>query len=197
VRELARFVQMKSHTGLVGSVDQQIYLLNAADSLNDRGLEAIVEETATHLERVLRSKIRAAAGAVRRGLATAELSRAEADVTLRVLMSGVGGRRLGCFSAMRHEILLHEVMTGLRTRPMLTHGLLDDLDDHDRRHGTEYVKTLSVYLGSFGDVRIAADTLHIHANSLRYRLKRLAEIAGLDLEDPDIRLALQLVLAAR
>lgn len=197
VRELARFVQMKLHAGLVGSVDQQIYLLNAADGLNDRGLAVLVEETAMHLERVLRMDIRAAAGAVRRGLTTAAMSREEADVTLRVLASGSGGRRLGCFSTMRHEVLLHEVVSGLRTRPMLTRGLLDELTDHDRLHGTEYEQTLNVYLGSFGDIRAAADALHIHANSLRYRLKRLAEIAGLDLDNPDIRLALQLVLAAR
>ncbi|WP_432937410.1 PucR family transcriptional regulator [Kribbella sp. CA-253562] len=197
VRELARFVQMKLHAGLVGSVDQQIYLLYATDSLNDRGLAGLVEQTAKHLERVLRLDIRAAAGSVRRGLTTAAMSRAEADVTIRFLAARSGGRRLGCFSSMRHQILVHEVVSGLRTRPMLTRGLLDKLSDHDRLHGTDYVQTLSVYLGSFGDVRAAADALHIHANSLRYRVKRLTEIAELDLENPDIRLALQLALAAR
>ncbi|SMD25213.1 DNA-binding transcriptional regulator, PucR family [Lentzea albidocapillata] len=197
VRELARFAQMRLHAGLAGSVDQQIYLLNAADSLDDRGLAVLVEKTATHLERVLRVDVRAAAGAVRHGLTTAAMSREEADVAMRVLASRSGGRRLGCFSDMRHEILLHEVVSGLRARPLLTRGLLDRLNDHDRVHSTDYEETLSVYLNSFGDVSAAADRLHIHANSLRYRLKRLAEIAELDLEDPQTRLALQLVLAAR
>ncbi|MGP4091241.1 helix-turn-helix domain-containing protein, partial [Streptomyces sp. KR55] len=60
----------------------------------------------------------------------------------------------------------------------------------------DYRRTLRVYLDCFGDVRRAAEALHIHANSLRYRLKRLADLAPLDFEDPDARLAVQLVLAA-
>jgi DNA-binding PucR family transcriptional regulator len=40
----------------------------------------------------------------------------------------------------------------------------------------------------------AAAKLHIHKNTLRYRLRRLTEIAGLDLSDPDTRLGLMLQL---
>jgi DNA-binding PucR family transcriptional regulator len=43
-------------------------------------------------------------------------------------------------------------------------------------------------------MRAAAKSLHLHPNSLRYRVKRLTEIGGLDLDDPKLRLALQLLL---
>jgi DNA-binding PucR family transcriptional regulator len=34
--------------------------------------------------------------------------------------------------------------------------------------------------------------VHVHANTFRYRLKRLAEIGDLDLTDPDARLTVML-----
>jgi DNA-binding PucR family transcriptional regulator len=43
-------------------------------------------------------------------------------------------------------------------------------------------------------MRAAAQSLNLHPNSLRYRVKRLTEIGGLDLDDPKLRLALQLLL---
>ena len=38
----------------------------------------------------------------------------------------------------------------------------------------------------------AAVALHVHPNTLRYRLERAADVAGLDLKDPDTRFRLQL-----
>jgi DNA-binding PucR family transcriptional regulator len=76
----------------------------------------------------------------------------------------------------------------------LVRGLLDRLITHDRQYNTDYVTTLRVYINSFGDMRAAAQSLNLHPNSLRYRVKRLTEIGGLDLDDPKLRLALQLLL---
>jgi DNA-binding PucR family transcriptional regulator len=42
----------------------------------------------------------------------------------------------------------------------------------------------------------AAKQLHLHTNTLRYRMKRIGEIAQLDLADPRERLALQLQIEA-
>ncbi|MFG3339179.1 PucR family transcriptional regulator [Glycomyces sp. NPDC048151] len=61
----------------------------------------------------------------------------------------------------------------------------------------ELAKSLRAYLDAFGDVAVAAAALHVHPNTLRYRLKRIRELAGIDLDDPDERLlaTLQLRLA--
>jgi DNA-binding PucR family transcriptional regulator len=95
---------------------------------------------------------------------------------------------------MRHDIVLNEIVDVLRARPILVRGLLDRLITHDRQYNTDYVTTLRVYINSFGDMRAAAQSLNLHPNSLRYRVKRLTEIGGLDLDDPKLRLALQLLL---
>lgn len=194
LRALSRYARMKPHTWLAGALGARTYLLHVAPELSEATVGQLVRETSAELERAARAPVCAAAGSAVHGLASALRSREEADLTLRVLQARE--RRTGCFSALRHEVLLDEVVSFLRARPVLTRGLLDGLSTHDRLHGTDYQRTLRVYLDSFGDVRRAAEVLHIHANSLRYRLKRLADLAPLDLDDPDARLAVRLVLAA-
>ncbi|WP_214324537.1 PucR family transcriptional regulator [Nonomuraea sediminis] len=48
-------------------------------------------------------------------------------------------------------------------------------------------ETVLAWIESHGDVRVAAERLGVHPNTLRYRIRRLAE-TGLDLADPDTRL---------
>jgi DNA-binding PucR family transcriptional regulator len=73
---------------------------------------------------------------------------------------------------------------------------VDLLAAHDAERGTDYIATLRAYLDSFGDIVGAAVAMHVHRNTFRYRLARLAEMVGLDLDDPDERLIAQLQLHA-
>ena len=72
--------------------------------------------------------------------------------------------------------------------------LVQPLEAQDREHGSDLVRTLSVYFASNTNASEAADRLFLHRNSLRYRLERVEELTGLDLEDDRVRLALQLGL---
>ena len=58
------------------------------------------------------------------------------------------------------------------------------------------VETLEAYLREGGAGSAAAKALHIHRTTLYYRLDRVREITGLDLDDGDVRMALQLGLGA-
>jgi hypothetical protein len=55
-------------------------------------------------------------------------------------------------------------------------------------------ETLAAWLDAQGHARIAADTLHVHVQTLRYRLGRLREVFGDALDDPERRLELALAL---
>ncbi|HEU5348087.1 MAG TPA: helix-turn-helix domain-containing protein [Ktedonobacterales bacterium] len=59
------------------------------------------------------------------------------------------------------------------------------------------IETLEVYLSCNGNLSEAARRLHLHRNSLLYRLHHIRDLLGHDLEDPDLRLALQLALKGR
>jgi purine catabolism regulator len=60
--------------------------------------------------------------------------------------------------------------------------------------GQELLQTLEVYFEHNGSLTQAAEALFIHRNTLSYRLERIAEIAGVNLDKPESRLAAELAL---
>jgi purine catabolism regulator len=74
---------------------------------------------------------------------------------------------------------------------------LGALEAYDERHGTELIRTLEGFFAHHGNHVRAADALHLHRNTLLYRLARIQTIAGLDLDDPEVRLAVQVCLRMR
>lgn len=73
-----------------------------------------------------------------------------------------------------------------------TSPLLHPLKEHDREHKSDFVKTVAVYLSLNGNLKEAAAFLHIHTNTLMYRLNRMAEITGKSLKDTDYRTSIYL-----
>ncbi|OZM77134.1 hypothetical protein CFP66_37770 [Pseudonocardia sp. MH-G8] len=76
----------------------------------------------------------------------------------------------------------------------LNYYKLDRIVRHDDRRGTDYLATLATYLRDSGNVAASAERLGLHHTTLRYRMKRIEELSGLDLDDPDERLFCQFVL---
>lgn len=70
---------------------------------------------------------------------------------------------------------------------------LGTLSEHDRSRNGNLVATLKAYLEE-GEQQAAARRLKIHPNTLRYRLDRVREISGADLDDPETRLNLSVAL---
>ena len=68
------------------------------------------------------------------------------------------------------------------------------LVDYDNEHRSNLVATLRAWLDAFGDVVAAADSVFVHQNTFRYRLRRVAEVGRIDLGDPDQRFAAMLQL---
>ena len=73
-------------------------------------------------------------------------------------------------------------------------GLVEPLVEHDRRRGSDLVKTLKTYFAAGANASEAADRLFLHRNSMAYRLERVGKLTGLDLREPGEALALQLGL---
>jgi hypothetical protein len=68
---------------------------------------------------------------------------------------------------------------------------LDALPDAAR---ARLVETLSAWLDAHGEARPAADALHVHVQTVRYRLGQLRDLLGDALDDPEARLELTLAL---
>ncbi|MGE9840796.1 PucR family transcriptional regulator [Selenomonas bovis] len=76
-------------------------------------------------------------------------------------------------------------------------GLLAPLAAQDARSHGRLMETLAAFVAANGNVLHAARELYIHRNTLKYRLRQIEKALGGSLDDPDLRLKLQLALYVR
>lgn len=69
---------------------------------------------------------------------------------------------------------------------------LGGLINYENSSREEFLNTLRYYIRSNGNWSLTRDKLHIHGNTLNYRLNRIKEILGLDLDDYSHRLKIQI-----
>jgi hypothetical protein len=92
-----------------------------------------------------------------------------------------------------HVMLLAAVPDGVRRA--FRDRLLGPLLDYDRVHRADLVPTLRAFLASSGSWTKCAEELHIHVNTLRYRIQRIEQMTGRDLGRLDTRVDLFLALS--
>ncbi|MGW5662795.1 PucR family transcriptional regulator [Streptomyces sp. NPDC003758] len=78
-----------------------------------------------------------------------------------------------------HVLLLPFVPDDVRRA--FTARLLDPLRDYDRRHRAELIPTLEAFLECDGSWTRCATRLHLHVNTLRYRVGRIEQLTSRDL----------------
>jgi DNA-binding PucR family transcriptional regulator len=117
-------------------------------------------------------------------------SRAEALEADRVVGDGT--------PVAEHEALWARVTIAraVAALPAKALGPLQVLQRHDADHGSDHLVTLAAWLDHPGAPAAAARAIHVHPNTMRYRMHRIADLAGLDLHDPVVRLATRLQLEA-
>ncbi|MGP3534261.1 helix-turn-helix domain-containing protein [Microbacterium sp. RD1] len=123
-------------------------------------------------------------------------SQREADRTLRLVLSSETGseRRVVRSEDVQTELLLWEMRERMAERGETFTGPVAALTEWDRVNDTDFAQTLDVFLSSFGDIARTASVLNVHPNTCRYRLRRISEMTGLDLSDPDARFEAMLQL---
>ncbi|MFE3592626.1 PucR family transcriptional regulator [Streptomyces niveus] len=87
-------------------------------------------------------------------------------------------------AAGHHELASHVLLLPFvpdDVRRAFTARLLDPLRDYDRRHRAELVPTLEAFLDCDGSWTRCAARLHLHVNTLRYRVGRIEQLTGRDL----------------
>jgi sugar diacid utilization regulator len=73
-------------------------------------------------------------------------------------------------------------------------SMLGTVHVYDRRHQTKLGATLNSYMDNRCNVSVTAKALHVHPNTVAYRLRRVEELLSIDLSDPQAMLHLQLAL---
>jgi purine catabolism regulator len=70
------------------------------------------------------------------------------------------------------------------------------LAEYDAQRGAQLVTTLEEFLRRHGNISATSEALYVHPNTLRQRLRRIAELSGLDLRKDDwlmIEIAVKMV----
>lgn len=97
----------------------------------------------------------------------------------------VAAARTGRVCAAGHQELASHVLllpfVPDDVRRAFTARLLDPLRDYDRRHRAELIPTLEAFLDCDGSWTRCATRLHLHVNTLRYRVGRIEQLTSRDL----------------
>jgi len=107
------------------------------------------------------------------------------------LLSGAGSRPVfvdECWASLATIRLRRQL-----ARALPAGNPLERLREYDAQHGSDFARTLGMWLAKNGDTTATSTALSLHPNTLRYRLRRVGEIAGIDLCDPDVRVLAQLL----
>jgi len=76
-------------------------------------------------------------------------------------------------------------------------SVLGKLQDYDEQNSSDLVNSLACFLEANGHWGDAAEKLYVHRHTLRYRMKRVEEITGRDLDQSQDRMEFWLALKAK
>ena len=124
-------------------------------------------------------------------------SRQEADECVALHEAQPGGDAAIAYDESWDDILVQRLRAAAAAGRAPARGPIADLARHDAEHGTSYLGTLRAWLETQGDLAQAAERLGVHPNTIRYRLRKMAEVTTLQLDVPAKRLAMiiELVVA--
>ncbi len=166
---------------------------SAADVEGARDLVMRLQEEAVKRSGAARARVRAGIGGYHAGLRGISGSYLEAQQALEV------GRKLRPEGVVQqHDEVIPQLV--LAQNPRLAERFvqhsLGPLLDAKTRNREQLLGTLQAYLAS-GSVKDAATALNLHRHTVLYRLDKLRELLGGDLDTPASRLRLQLALDLR
>ena len=111
----------------------------------------------------------------------------EASKCIRVIEKTGGGQGIYQFE----EIGLYNLIMELGNRQIVDEFIENTLGavlKYDRENNTDFLKTLTGYLWNNNSLLYASRELHMHRNTVKYRIGRIEELTGRSLEDAGTRL---------
>ncbi|MEH6795813.1 MAG: helix-turn-helix domain-containing protein [Rhodococcus sp. (in: high G+C Gram-positive bacteria)] len=175
---------------LVTIIGERIYALFPGVA-SGTGIAAWTADAVGRIETRTSLALRAAVAAPIADLDGVAVARFEVD---RVLDGTTGEVRVTTLEESRTSVLLGEILELIANHEQLRDPRIAALDRYDATNDSRMRESLEAYLECFGDVRSAAERLHIHPNTLRYRIRRVEQILDLDLTDSDARLLVEIQL---
>ena len=95
------------------------------------------------------------------------------------------------------DLALPFLIESLQKEPValdLLHPALGTLEDYDRQNGTDLLETLRAFVECGCSQSETAHKLYVHLNTLKYRLRRITELTGVDYKDREAMFHIELSL---
>lgn len=174
-----------------------IALLPLPASADDQQARAILQRLRATLEARVRPLLLAVGAAGPQvGAAGLRAAAREAEQAL-----ALGNRLFGADHLTHFDDLgLYRLLFRLHGTPeaeAFQREMLGALEAYDQEHGSDLIPTLEAYFAAGASPKETAARLHLHRNTVLYRLQRIAEISGHRLDDPATALSLQVALLLR
>jgi DNA-binding PucR family transcriptional regulator len=181
---------------LLSAADSNQMLILASPAGREQPLEdvkAFIESFFTHMEeRFSVSDVKAAYGSLVYSFSDVEKSYREAMTVISV-QEKLGGETIVLNGY--HDLGIYQFLPVIyekQQKQNYQNEMLQKLVEYDRLHKTDLYQTLETYLTLDENLNKSADTLHIHMNTLLYRLKRVSEITNINLKSPHQKIMIYL-----
>ncbi len=212
VRDIHRLLQLVTtvsnvqfgtgHSALLGSV---VYALLPCKGTSPRAVHGrIIQEIEAYSHTISPFPVIATVGGIAQGIEDLPRSRSEAVQTMNHLLNlqARGGKAAGTgkvpgvalYEDFQIPLNLMKIGAFIEENGLGGTDEIASIQARDAEQKTDYLDTLRAYLASNGNISAMAAQLHVHNNTVRYRVTRLAEDFNLDLADPQKRLWLWLRL---
>ena len=112
----------------------------------------------------------------------------QADLALKVAMTS-GKKHYFAYESLGFYKVLFNVSSRHELESFRSE-VLGPVNEYDRHHKGELLPTLTAFLEDTDNLALVANKLHIHRNTLRYRLQKVEELAGRRLSDTQDRMHL-------
>lgn len=181
-----------SHSALIGSV---VYALLPCNGAAPRAVHGrIIQEIEAYSHTISAFPVIATVGGIAHDIEDLPRSRSEAIQTMHYLLTLEKAQGVALYEDFQIPLNLLKIGEFIQDNGLGGADQIAGIQARDAEQQTDYLDTLRAYLASNGNISAMAAQLHVHNNTVRYRVTRLAEDFDLDLADPQKRLWLWLRL---
>ncbi|WP_327731193.1 helix-turn-helix domain-containing protein [Streptomyces sp. NBC_00487] len=189
---LSRYIVPFRPDASIATTSRAVYVLLPGGG--SQAARRIARDALTAIRGAFGDSVRAAVAPTETDPAALPAMRREIDDILRVTTAHADAPPVAGLTDVHARLLLARVADELSREPRLRHPAVAAMTAHDAEHGTDFVVSVLAWLDAVGNVAEAATRLGVHSNTLRYRLRRTAELFDISLDDADDRLSLWLQL---
>ncbi|MCQ6280914.1 helix-turn-helix domain-containing protein [Bacillus sp. EB600] len=191
IRNLLHMVNMillgrNSQIMAVRDENQIVALLSLHSRVSSPNMVAEIKELAKNLQHEIKNKFREidvsiGIGRIKKGLTFVHESFVEATKCIKFLKNYLFDHRVLSYTDLGVQRFI--LQNSKEELIDFIHEVLGPLIEYEQSRKGELLSTLIVYLDQNQNIKKTADSLHIHTNTLSYRLKRIEEILLTDLND--------------